>query len=61
VDDPLDAAGFAARLREVLGSPRLREDLRRRGLARAAGFSWRAAAAAHLETYRRCAAEASFS
>lgn len=61
VDDPLDHAGFARRLTEVLGAARLRDDLRRRGLRHAESFSWQAAAAAHLETYRRCAAEAGLS
>jgi glycosyltransferase involved in cell wall biosynthesis len=40
-------------LRRLLGDPRLHADLRLRGLARAADFSWARSAAQHLEVYRR--------
>ena len=44
VDNPLDAAELAAAITRVLENPALREQLRHRGLARAAGLSWRRAA-----------------
>lgn len=42
--DPLDAHAIAEGIAHVLYDPRLREELRRRGLARAGSFSWEAAA-----------------
>ena len=42
--DPHDAHAIAEGIAHVLYDPRLREDLRRRGLARAATFSWETAA-----------------
>ncbi len=38
--DPLDTGAIAAGLQRLLTEPALAEDLRRRGAARAAGFSW---------------------
>jgi glycosyltransferase involved in cell wall biosynthesis len=43
--DPDDDADIAAGIRSVLSDARLRHDLRARGLARSAGFSWDDAAA----------------
>jgi glycosyltransferase involved in cell wall biosynthesis len=55
--DPHDAAGLSAALGRLLAEPALRAELRRRGLARAATFSWRRTALETLEVYRRaCAA-----
>jgi len=42
--DPLDSAALRAALLRVATEPDLRRDLSRRGLARAAGFSWEAVA-----------------
>jgi glycosyltransferase involved in cell wall biosynthesis len=44
--DPLDTAALAEAIERILTADALREDLRRRGLARAAGFSWGATASA---------------
>lgn len=43
--DPADPAAIAAAMRRVLEEPRFAADLRAHGLARAAGFTWDAAAA----------------
>jgi glycosyltransferase involved in cell wall biosynthesis len=53
--DPEDPAAIADGLRRLLGDPRLRSDLAACGLARAAGFSWRTAAAATEAVYREVA------
>jgi glycosyltransferase involved in cell wall biosynthesis len=50
--DPRDVGSIAAALIELATVPPLREELRRRGIARAASFSWRASAEAHLRAYR---------
>lgn len=55
--DPEDVSSVAEALRRLLREPRLREELAARGRARAARFSWDAAAAHTLETYRRAAGE----
>jgi glycosyltransferase involved in cell wall biosynthesis len=49
--DPRDPASIATGLLELATVPPLREELRRRGLARAEAFSWDRAAAAHLTAY----------
>ncbi len=49
--DPGDPRSLAARMVEIAASEPLQRDLRGRGLARAACFSWAACARAHLETY----------
>ena len=49
--DPRDTASIARGLGELAGVPPLREALRRRGIARAAAFSWDRAAVAHLAAY----------
>jgi glycosyltransferase involved in cell wall biosynthesis len=48
-----DRPGLAAAIRAVLDSPERAEDLRRRGLARAATFTWDAAARTLREAYAR--------
>jgi len=49
----LDAAAVADALDRILGDPALAATLRRRGPERAAAFPWSAAAAGHLQAYRR--------
>jgi alpha-1,3-rhamnosyl/mannosyltransferase len=49
--DPRDVASIARGLTELAGVPPLREELRRRGRARSAAFSWEACARAHLQAY----------
>ena len=44
---------IAAELGRLLDDPRRRAELGRAGLARAAGFSWAATAAAHIQAYER--------
>ncbi len=48
-----DAPALAAALRDVLASPALQAELRRRGLARAAEFTWQRTAALTAAVYRR--------
>ena len=50
--DPLDVAGLADALARALTDEALRADLSRRGLERAAGYSWQATARATLDAYR---------
>ncbi|MEA2150250.1 MAG: hypothetical protein QOD69_2080 [Solirubrobacteraceae bacterium] len=49
--DPYDAADLATALGELAGDRALREALACRGTARAAAFSWQAAARAHIAAY----------
>ena len=49
--DPYDADGLAHALARVAAEPKLRATLAARGLARAAQFSWRASARAHIAAY----------
>ena len=51
--DPLDTEALADALRLVLTDDSLRAELRRRGLARAARFTWQQTAAATLAIYRQ--------
>ena len=51
--DPLDTAALADALRLVLTDDGLRAELRRRGLARAARFTWQQTAVATLAIYRQ--------
>jgi glycosyltransferase involved in cell wall biosynthesis len=51
--DPLDTAALADAIRRVLTDDDLRADLRRRGLAQAARFTWTQTAAATLAIYRQ--------
>jgi glycosyltransferase involved in cell wall biosynthesis len=53
---PLDAGALAAHIRAVWHDADLRSDLRERGLARAAQFSWARAAEDTLQVYRAVAA-----
>ena len=55
---PNDVAGLANALWRVLSDPALRADLRARGLARAARFTWARTAALTLESYQRALAYA---
>ena len=50
--DPLDVPGWADALIETLTDPSLRTGLTQRGLARAAGFTWKRVAQAWLEAVR---------
>jgi alpha-1,3-rhamnosyl/mannosyltransferase len=51
--DPADTAALQAVLQRALADADLRQDLRRRGLARAALFTWRAAAEQTAAVYAR--------
>jgi len=51
--DPLNVEEMTAALRDVLRDEALRQDMRRRGLARAACFSWRRTAEETLALYER--------
>ncbi len=53
--DPYDVESIATGLTELATVGPLREELRRRGLARAAAFSWRACAEGYLRAYRLAA------
>jgi glycosyltransferase involved in cell wall biosynthesis len=50
--DPEDEADIADGLARVIGSPATREEYRRRGLARAAAFSWQRTAELTFQVYR---------
>jgi glycosyltransferase involved in cell wall biosynthesis len=50
--DPTDEDAVTDALRRLLTDAQLRVDLSRRGLERAAGFSWEATARATLDVYR---------
>jgi len=54
--DPYDTAAIARGLRRILDDPPHAAELSRRGLARAACFTWRRSAERHLETYERALA-----
>ena len=51
--DPLNVDALTDALRRVLSDPALAADLRARGLAQAARFSWARAAEETLAVYRR--------
>ncbi|HEX2914879.1 MAG TPA: glycosyltransferase family 1 protein [Chloroflexia bacterium] len=51
--DPFDVPGLAAAIERVLCEPGLSAELRRRGLERAAGFTWERTAQQTLEVYRQ--------
>ncbi|RLC80643.1 MAG: glycosyltransferase family 1 protein [Chloroflexi bacterium] len=53
--DPADSSAIARAITRVLADAELRQVLRERGLAQAAGFSWERTAAKTLEVYRRAA------
>lgn len=50
---PTDADGIAAALERVLESAEVREEMREKGLKRAAGFSWEKCAGETLDVYRK--------
>ncbi|MDP2712849.1 MAG: glycosyltransferase family 1 protein, partial [Solirubrobacteraceae bacterium] len=49
--DPYDVGGLARELARIAADPELRATLAARGLERAAAFSWRASARAHIAAY----------
>ncbi|HWH10213.1 MAG TPA: glycosyltransferase family 1 protein [Solirubrobacteraceae bacterium] len=49
--EPGDVAALAAEMRRLAGDPAARTALATAGLARAAAFSWRASARAHIKAY----------
>ncbi len=51
--DPLDASDIAAKISEVLDSPRLRSELVAKGASRAATYSWRRMAEQTLAVYEQ--------
>lgn len=53
--EPRDVAGLVAQLKRVLGDAALRQDLARRGRARAAQFRWERAAEETLAVFRKVA------
>jgi glycosyltransferase involved in cell wall biosynthesis len=53
--DPLDTGALTAALRRLIDDPALRADLSRRGVRRAAGYSWTRTAAGVLEACRAVA------
>ncbi|MBN1888127.1 MAG: glycosyltransferase [Thermoflexales bacterium] len=53
--DPYQASDIARGIARVLGSPSLQAELRERGLAQAAPFTWERTAAAVLESYAKAA------
>jgi glycosyltransferase involved in cell wall biosynthesis len=59
--DPYDVDSIASALTELATVPPLREELRRRGLARASQFSWRKCAEAYARAYERAASPRSLS
>jgi glycosyltransferase involved in cell wall biosynthesis len=54
--DPGDQAAITQAMRRLLGDAALRDDLARRGAARASGYTWERTARATAEVYRRAAA-----
>lgn len=50
--DPRNTDAIAQTMRRIAAEPDLRDDLRQRGLTRAAEFTWRRSAEAHLEVFR---------
>lgn len=55
--DPLDPTAISAGLRALARSRELREDLREKGLARAAAFSWEETGRRTLSAYRQAIAQ----
>jgi len=51
--DPRDESAIAEALRRLLDDPKLREQLRARGLVRVAEFTWQRTARLTLASYRR--------
>jgi glycosyltransferase involved in cell wall biosynthesis len=50
--DPDDVAGLAEAMGAIIGNPSMRSDLAKRGVDRAASFTWHKAAKQTLEVYR---------
>jgi glycosyltransferase involved in cell wall biosynthesis len=55
--DPYDPSAIANAISRVISSPSLREDLRKKGLARARQFSWETSVRRIREIYREVALE----
>jgi glycosyltransferase involved in cell wall biosynthesis len=55
--DPADPAAWADALERLDGDHALRAELVERGRARAAGFTWERAAAAHVDLFRAATAQ----
>ena len=51
--NPMDAQEIAGGILKILTDPRLREDLRQRGLERAKSYSWKKAALETLDVYKK--------
>ncbi len=51
--DPLDVEGLAEAMRRALGDEALRQEMRKRGLQRAKGFSWTKTAQETVQVYQR--------
>ena len=54
LSDPYDVSDMARAMRRLVDEPSLREELRARGLTRAAKFTWEQAARSTLEVYDEC-------
>lgn len=53
--DPLDINGWTVAMWQVLNDPRLKKELREKGLRRSSLFSWEKTAGETLAVYRRFA------
>jgi glycosyltransferase involved in cell wall biosynthesis len=51
--DPLDIRAMADAIRELLGDPSRREEMRKNGLERSKAFTWESNAAGTMEVYRK--------
>ena len=51
--DPRSVEDLSSAMRRIVGDGKLRRELRQKGFARAAEFSWKTAARLHLETFRK--------
>ncbi len=51
--DPLDIGGMADAMRELLGDPSRREEMRKKGLEQSKAFSWERNAAGTMDVYRK--------
>jgi glycosyltransferase involved in cell wall biosynthesis len=58
--DPHDIGGLAAAIERVVGDAELRAELRRRGIARAARFSWQRTARETLAAYQQALGHVSY-
>lgn len=55
--DPHNAGEISVMIERVLSSPELQEELREKGLRRAAAFTWEECARKHVEAYRKILAQ----